>query len=478
MARPTIYTSMAEVVADMPDGITLLVPGFGAGQPNNLLKALYDQGAKDLTIVQNGGGRPSSDDKIRTTGDLIQDGRVRKLIASFTAATHPSRPSKTEEMVRQGKLEVELLPQGTLAERMRAGGAGIPGFYTPASVGTLLAEGKEHREFNGRTYVLEEAIRGDYAFVHAWMADTVGNLIFRHGARNYNPLAAMNARHTFVEVETEIVPAGTLPPDEIHTPGIYVERMVQIPPDGIFAVERSNQPSADEDPDRDERRLTRDQLASVIGSHFRPGSIVNLGAGIPTLSSSYVRDEDGIIFTSENGVIGYGRVATPEEADPDIWNAGGQQVTLKPGAAFVHHADSFALIRSGRVDVTVLGAYQVAPDGSFANWRLSNAPFDNLGGIGGAMDLVAGAKEIWLAMKHTTRDEQPRLLEKCTLPITSPRNVTRVFTDIAVIAVKDGHFELEEYAPGFGAEEIAELTGAQLSVSPDLCEIELRRVQA
>ena len=465
---------MADVVSDVPDGVTLLVPGFGVGQPHNLLRALYDQGAKNLTIVQNGQSNPSTDERVKTTGDFIQNGRVRKLIASFTAATHPSRPSKTEQLVREGKLEVELLPQGTVAERMRAGGAGIPAFYTPASVGTLLAEGKEHREFNGRTYVLEEAIVADYAFVHAWKADTAGNLIYRHGARNYNPLAAMAARHTFVEVETEIVPAGTLSPDDIHTPGVYVERMVQIPRDGIFRVERPNPPGADGASEGDSRRLTREQLASVIGRHLKPGSLVNLGSGIPTLSSSYVREEDDIVFTSENGVIGYGRIASPEEADPDIWNAGGQQVTLRPGAAFVHHADSFALIRSGRLDVTVLGAYQVAPDGSFANWRLSNGPFDNLGGIGGAMDLVAGAKEIWLAMQHTTRDGQPRLLEKCTLPITSPRNVTRVFTDIAVVAVKDGRFVLEEYAPGFSAEEIAQLTGAPLSVSPDLREIDLQ----
>jgi 3-oxoacid CoA-transferase B subunit len=150
-------------------------------------------------------------------------------------------------------------------------------------------------------------------------------------------------------------------------------------------------------------------------------------------------------------------------------------VTLRPGAAFVIHRGLFCPHpqRTDRRD----GAGRippVAPDGSFANWRLSNGPFDNLGGIGGAMDLVAGAKEIWLAMQHTTRDGQPRLLEKCTLPVTSPRNVTRVFTDVAVIAVQDGRFVLEEYAPGSAAEEIAQLTGAPLSVSPDLREIDLR----
>ncbi len=226
MARPTIYPTMADAVADVPDGITLIVPGFGVGTPLNLLTALHQRGTKEITVVQNGAAQASTDPSVRNVGNLIEDGRVKKLIASFTAATHPSRPSITEQMARAGTLEVELLPQGTVAERIRAGGAGIPAFYTPAGVGTLLSEGKEHRVFNGRTYVLEEGIVADYAFVHAWKADTAGNLIYRHGARNYNPIAAMAGRTTIVEVEEPIVPAGTFSPDEIHTPGVFVTRMV------------------------------------------------------------------------------------------------------------------------------------------------------------------------------------------------------------------------------------------------------------
>ncbi|MDA1240246.1 MAG: 3-oxoacid CoA-transferase [Chloroflexi bacterium] len=476
MARPKICATMAEAVADIPDGITLLVPGFGVGTPLNLLTALYHQGAKGMTLVQNGQGNASTDARVRNSGNLIEDGRVKKVIASFTAATHPSRVSKTEQMVRDGLLDVELVPQGTVAERIRAGGAGIPAFYTPAGVGTLLSEGKEHREFNGRSYVLEEGIVADYAFIHAWKADTAGNLIYRHGARNYNPIAAMAGRHTIVEVEEPIVEAGMLEPDEFHTPGIYVARMVQIPPDGILRPIRPPAPAVEareEHAGGGKRRLNREQMAAAIGRHFRAGSTVNLGIGIPTLASGYTRDEDDITFTSENGVIGYGRIATPEEADPDVWNAGGQQVTLRPGASFVNHADSFALIRGGNLDVTVLGAYEAAADGSFANWRLSDAPFDNLGGIGGAMDLVASAKEIWLAMEHTTRDGKPRLLQTCTLPVTSPGGVTLIVTDLAVIAVRAGQFILEEYAPGYTPEEIAAVTGAPLQVSPTVKEIAL-----
>jgi len=242
MAPAVICETMQEAVADIPDGITLLIPGFGPGSPINLLTALYHQGAKNLTTVSNGAGAgaaPSPDGR-KSLGDLIDAGRVRKVIAAFTAPTHPSRASVALEMIRDGRLEAELVPQGTLAERVRAGGAGIPAFYTPAGVGTLLAEGKEVREFDGRKYVLERGIFADYAFIRAWKADTAGNLLYRLSARNFNPVFAMGAKHTIVEVE-EIVPAGEIPPDQVHTPGVYVERVVKIPPDGYLRAARQQQ---------------------------------------------------------------------------------------------------------------------------------------------------------------------------------------------------------------------------------------------
>ncbi|TAK75211.1 MAG: 3-oxoacid CoA-transferase subunit A [Dehalococcoidia bacterium] len=474
MPRPKICATLEEAVADIPDGITLLIPGFGAtGMPWNLLTALYYQGAKGITAVSNGIGTASADGQMKGLGDLVEAGRVKKVIASFTAATHPSRLSKPEQMVRDGTLVAELVPQGTLAERIRAGGAGIPAFYTPAGVGTLLSTGKEHRDFDGETYVLEEAIFADYALIRAWKADTAGNLVFRHAGRNYNPIAAMAARHVIVEVEEPIVEAGLLDPDQVHTPGIYVERLVSILPHGVLRVQRAEPAPAPAPTPTGEgkRRLTRHEMAAVIGQRIQPGWIANLGIGIPTFASNYVAPDDHVTFTSENGVIGYSRLAEPGQGDPDIVNAGGQQVTIVPGASFVHHADSFGLVRSRRLDVTVLGAYEAAADGSFANWRLSNAPWDNLGGIGGAMDLVARAKQIWLAMEHTTRDGQPRLLERCTLPVTSTRGVTLIVTDIAVISVQGGRFLLEEHAPGYTAAEIASLTGAPLDVSPSLREV-------
>jgi 3-oxoacid CoA-transferase A subunit len=230
--KEKVLKSFEEAVADIPDGSSILIAGFGPGSPANLIRALYYQGAKDLTIVANGAGAgaaPGRDGQV-TSGTLVQDGRVRKVMLAFTASTRPSRPSIVEELQQAGKIEAELIPQGTLAERIRAGGAGIPAFYTPAAVGTLLAEGKEHRTFNGREYILEEAITADYAFVNAWKADTFGNLIFRRAQRNFNPIMAMAARTTIAEIVDEIVPEGELDPDQIHTSGIFVQRLVKIPP--------------------------------------------------------------------------------------------------------------------------------------------------------------------------------------------------------------------------------------------------------
>jgi 3-oxoacid CoA-transferase A subunit len=220
-------------VADIPDGATFMSPGFGnTGIPRNLLAALLRQGAKALTGISNNTG--TVDERI-DIGTLIEAGRVQKMICAFTAPTHPSRITPFVRMYNNDEIEAELTPQGTLAERIRAAAAGIGAFYTPASVGTELAEGKEHREINGRMYVLEYPLHADYALIRAWKADTFGNLQFRLAQRNFNPIMAMAARVTIVEVEHAIVEVGEIDPDQVHVPGVYVDRLVQIPPDGIFA---------------------------------------------------------------------------------------------------------------------------------------------------------------------------------------------------------------------------------------------------
>ncbi|WP_191565498.1 CoA transferase subunit A [Metabacillus idriensis] len=216
MAKGKILDSFTQAIDRVEDGATLVVGGFGlCGIPEKAILALRDKGVKDLTVVSNNCG---VDDW--GLGLLLANKQIKKMMSSYVGEN-----KIFERQYLSGELEVELIPQGTLAERMRAGGAGIPGFYTATGVGTKVAEGKEHKEFDGRTYILERGIVGDFAFVKAWKADPLGNLVFRKTSRNFNPVAAMAGKITIAEVE-EIVEVGELNPDEIHTPGIYVQHVL------------------------------------------------------------------------------------------------------------------------------------------------------------------------------------------------------------------------------------------------------------
>lgn len=212
-----IYQSFDEAVADVQDGMTLMVGGFGlVGIPENLIIALRDKGVEDLTVISNNCG---VDDW--GLGLLLKEKQIKKMISSYVGEN-----KEFERQFLSGELEVDLVPQGSLAEKIRAGGAGIPAFYTPSGVGTPIAEGREVREFDGKKYLLEEGLTADFSFIRAKKADTHGNLIFNKTARNFNPMMAAAGKVTIVEAE-EIVEVGQLDPDEIHTPGIYVQGVVQ-----------------------------------------------------------------------------------------------------------------------------------------------------------------------------------------------------------------------------------------------------------
>ncbi len=217
MAISKVFATAGDAVKDIPDGACLLVGGFGlCGIPENLIAALLERNVRNLTCVSNNCGVDDFG-----LGLLLQNQQIRKMVSSYVGE------NKTfEQQYLSKEIEVELCPQGTLAERLRAGGAGIPAFYTPTGVGTLVAEGKEVRSFAGRDYILEHAIRGDFALVKAWRGDSLGNLVYRKTAMNFNPMMATAGRVTIAEVE-ELVPVGTLDPNEVHTPGIFVQRIFQ-----------------------------------------------------------------------------------------------------------------------------------------------------------------------------------------------------------------------------------------------------------
>jgi 3-oxoacid CoA-transferase subunit A len=216
MKKGKIIDSFVKAIEDVQDGATIIVGGFGlSGIPEKAILALRDKGTKDLTIVSNNCG---VDDW--GLGLLLENRQIKKMISSYVGEN-----KLFERQYLSGEIEVELVPQGTLAERIRAGGAGIPGFYTATGVGTAIAEGKEHKVFDGRTYILEQGIVADFALVKAWKSDPIGNLIYRKTARNFNPLAAMAGKVTIAEVE-EIVPLGQLDADHIHTPSVFVQRVL------------------------------------------------------------------------------------------------------------------------------------------------------------------------------------------------------------------------------------------------------------
>jgi 3-oxoacid CoA-transferase subunit A len=212
-----IYQNAFEATFDVKDGATICLGGFGlCGIPENLIKAIVERGTKGLTCVSNNAGVDNYG-----IGLLFQKKQVKKMISSYVGEN-----ATFEKLLLSGELEVELCPQGTLAERVRAGGAGIPAFFTPTGAGTLVAKGKETRQFNGRDYILEQAITGDFAFVKAWKADTLGNLVYRRTSRNFNPVMATAGKICIAEVE-EIVEAGELDPEAIHTPAVYVNRLIK-----------------------------------------------------------------------------------------------------------------------------------------------------------------------------------------------------------------------------------------------------------
>ncbi len=239
-AKSKISSGFRAAVADIQDGSVIAFGGFAMpGTPFNLIQALMEHGAKRLTLVANttgGAQKPRMPD----IGMLVENGQVAKVICAFTAATRPTDPIPFTKYYEAGEVEAELVPQGTLAERMRAAGAGIPAFYTPTAVGTELAAGRETRVINGREYLLEYALPLDYAFIRARRADTFGNLQFHRAQRNFNPIMATAARRTLAEIEEPIVPAGDLDADAIHLSGLFVHRMIQVPPspEGIWPQKR------------------------------------------------------------------------------------------------------------------------------------------------------------------------------------------------------------------------------------------------
>jgi 3-oxoacid CoA-transferase len=441
-----LRTSPADAISDLPDGASIAVSGFGqsAGAPFSLLAALDEHGTTDISFVAN---------TIPVAANaLIEAGRVSHLIVSFTARAGGSSPA--EELIRAGRMTFELVPQGTLVERLRAAGAGLAAFYTRTGLDTPIADGKEVRNFDGKPYLLETAISVDYAFIAGYRADRLGNVEFRGANQHFGPSFAKAARVAIVEVD-EVVEPGEIPPERIGLPGIFVERVVR--KTAVSALPKHAPDRRDHEAPRTyngKPAWTRRQMAELAASLLPEGAYVNLGLGIPSYLSSYASDRQ-LILHGENGILGYGGIVPDEQTYPDVFNASGHSVTPGPGISYFDSVTAFEMVRGGRVDVVVLGAYQVDAEGSFANWRTDRMVG---GGIGGAMDLVASGRTVMVMMEHRDSQDRPKIVQRCSYALTGKACVDILVTDLAQFRRKDGRLTAEQVAPGFTKEEVLALT--------------------
>ncbi|KFD47519.1 hypothetical protein M513_11613 [Trichuris suis] len=397
---------------------------------------------------------------------------VKRVISSYIDGN--------PEFIRQyfdGRVELELIPQGTLAERIRAAGAGIPAFYTQTGCSTVIESGgwpikykangdvdiisepKESRLFDNTRYILEHALNADFAFVKAWKGDKAGNLVFRKTARNFNAPMAKAAKVCIAEVE-ELCEVGTIDPDDVDLPGIYVHRIVRS--SGEKPIERLVYAQSKEQfvP----ASAARHRIARRAALEFKDGMYVNLGIGIPSLCQLYIPNDISVTLQSDVGILGLGPYPKAGQEDPDLINAGKETVTVIPGASYFSSDESFAMIRGGHLDMTVLGAMQVSCQGDFANWVV---PRESVKGIGGAMDLISSPKtKVIVCMEHLSKHGEPKIVSSCTLPITGEKVVDMIITEKCVFNVtKESGLVLTELGEDVTLENVVQSTDCEFQVA-------------
>ncbi len=445
--RDVPQLSVKQAAELVSNGDTLLVGGFGmTGNPVHILHALAETNVKNLTYVGNNIGEAGLGG-----GRLLRNGQIDRVIGSYFTSNREAVAA-----AQSGEISIELLPQGTLAEALRAGGAGIGGFFTPTSAATPLAEGRETRKFDGITQVFQPAIRGNIALIRAWKADSAGNLQYRMTESNFNQPMATAADLVIAEVE-HIVEVGDLDPNHIHTPGCFVDYVVEAHTSLEDLGSSASIESSKKKVDPMRIAMAEEALAELI-----PGAVVNLGIGIPTLVADLITPEHRVILHTENGMLGVGPEPQSGGAMDYPVNAGKIPVTAIPGSSYFDSPSSFALIRGGHVDVAIMGGLQVDQHGNLANWTIPGKP---LLGVGGAMDLAYGANKLIITMTHTDRSGRSKVVADCTLPLTAAQAVDVLITDLGVFRFADGAMTLTKTMPDISLEEIRANTDADFAVA-------------
>ncbi|WRT70142.1 uncharacterized protein IL334_007136 [Kwoniella shivajii] len=497
--RGKVWVDAKTAIQDIKSGSTVLSAGFGlCGTAETIITAITERkDLQDLMVVSNNAGNAGT----AGLSPLVTSGQIQRMILSYLGTNKGLMAAYIG-----GRISLELSPQGTIAERLRAAGAGMPGIYTRSGVGTFIETGgiprrfsapdadgkqtvvesgatKETKEIDGKKYIFEPAIHGDVAILRAWKVDRAGNCVFRYTTRAFGPLVAKAAKLTIVEAEN-IVEIGEINPMNIDLPGIYVDRIVPATVDKQIEIKTTREQSENvspssgdeghrsESPKHDTAKESRERIAKRASKELYDGAYVNLGVGIPVLAANYLPEGQKVWIQSENGILGMGPYPLEDEVDADIINAGKETVTLVPGASVFDSSESFSMIRGGHVDVSILGAMEVSASGDLANYMI---PGKLIKGMGGAMDLVSSPEDtkIVVVTTHVDKHGKPKVLEQCSLPLTGVSVVSRIITDLAVFDVdrtnqNGGGLTLIELAEGMTVEEVKEKTGASFKVASEL----------
>ena len=442
--------STSDAIKHIKDGDTVLVAGFqGVGHPHELLEEIVRKGVKDLTVVAN---------TIILGGPLVLNGCVKKFICTLPKLKTGTKilqvTEKTKGLLQAtdtaknlytaGKMQIEIVPQANMIERVRSGGAGIAGFYTSVGADTDYAIGKDFKFINGLKYIYESAIVADVAIVSADVADRFGNCAYKISCRGPSHYMASAARYTVVQADRVV---DTLDTASIHTPGIFVNTVVRTKQPLII---RNKQQQYDAE---------SSLIAQRVAQDLPDGSVVELGYGMPWYTVKYLQHNKEILIHSE-GMLGRAQLLT--DADPDAYwrGADGTMLNMAPGASAFDFVDSFNMITSGRIDYALLGAFQVSVTGDFAGWATDDP--DRLPAPGASMELAQYANTVYILMRHLDKNGHSKIVNDCTYPVTARAVVKRIYTDLATLEVTDNGLQVIDIHNGMSHNELQAITGVKL----------------